>query len=224
MKEKIISIFLATICIIELNGCTATAVPQPPIHTKSVISERVIKQNIKTTNFALIKSLAENGDAKSQYLLGEMYFKGNNVIQDYSLAEKWFLKSADQGNTDAQTAIGSMYLNGYGVRQNPITAMEWHKKSASLGNSTAQAAIGLMYFKGNGITKSYPDAINWFKKSASLGNSTAQYYLGGIYGNGAYGVKADESIAKEWFGKSCDNKNLDGCKCYIGKHYNGCGW
>lgn len=46
------------------------------------------------------KSLCEDagrGDAKAQGLLGEMYYFGQGVKQDYSQAKEWFGKSCDNG-------------------------------------------------------------------------------------------------------------------------------
>ena len=45
-----------------------------------------------------IRSLAEQGDADAQFLLGFMYAYGKGVAQDFAKAVKWYRKAAEQGN------------------------------------------------------------------------------------------------------------------------------
>jgi len=66
---------------------------------------------------AASKLLAEQGNAQAQYEMGEYYFNGYDVPQNYAIADTWYQKSAAQGNADAQTAIGLAYYNGDGVRR-----------------------------------------------------------------------------------------------------------
>ncbi len=46
---------------------------------------------------ALVKK-AEKGDATAQYDLGEAYYRGNGVEQDYDKALEWYRKGAAKGN------------------------------------------------------------------------------------------------------------------------------
>ena len=65
-----------------------------------------------------LKRLAsEQGDAKAQFRLGEMYENGEGVEKDYREAVKWYTKAAQQGLASAQNNLGGMYRNGYGVVQ-----------------------------------------------------------------------------------------------------------
>ena len=48
---------------------------------------------------------AEEGDAFSQYFLGDMYADGDGVPQDYAEAVRWFRLAAEQGNVDAQSIL-----------------------------------------------------------------------------------------------------------------------
>src|SRR6266480_2303878 len=45
---------------------------------------------------------AEQGDAKSQFQLGAMYYYGKGVAKDYVEAARWYSKSAEQGDANAQ--------------------------------------------------------------------------------------------------------------------------
>ena len=54
---------------------------------------------------------------------------------------------------------------------------------------------------------------NQVHRLANQGNSYAQYSLGRMYYKGE-AVRENTSLAKEWFGKSCDNGNQNGCDIY----------
>jgi hypothetical protein len=61
------------------------------------------------------KKAAEQGDARAQNSLGQMYVSGQGVPQDYKEALKWFRLAAEQGHEDAQFGLAVMYITGDGV-------------------------------------------------------------------------------------------------------------
>ncbi|GAB2789746.1 hypothetical protein GCM10027040_15020 [Halomonas shantousis] len=88
----------------------------------------------------LVRSMAEQGDARAQYSLGIMYARGQGVSRDDAEAIKWYRKAAQQGLTDAQYALGTQYANGDGVAQDKIQALRWITLAAEAGDRQAQAA------------------------------------------------------------------------------------
>ncbi|MBW2740392.1 MAG: sel1 repeat family protein [Deltaproteobacteria bacterium] len=56
---------------------------------------------------------ANQEDGKAEYELGEKYFEGKGVPQDYAEAAEWYQKAAEIGNPNAQYKLGRMY-QGYG--------------------------------------------------------------------------------------------------------------
>jgi hypothetical protein len=78
--------------------------------------------------------LAEQGDFRAQYNLGQMYRDGQGVPQDYKTAMKWYSLAAEQGDGDAQINLGFMYGNGQGVPQDNVYAHMWGNIAASHGN------------------------------------------------------------------------------------------
>ena len=91
-----------------------------------------------------LSSLAQNGDAKAQNILGEMYVMGNGVPKDAAKAEEWFQKAAAQGYAPALINIGNMYYNGVGVPKDVAKAVEWYQKAAAQGEVVAQSYLGWM--------------------------------------------------------------------------------
>lgn len=77
------------------------------------------------TALKIARPIAEQGDARAQDFLGEMYEDGNGVAQDYREALKWYRLSAHQGNSWAQVDLGKLYSNGLGAPQDIVRAYMW---------------------------------------------------------------------------------------------------
>ena len=80
---------------------------------------------------------AEQGYAKAQYNIGQMYLRGDGVLQDYAEAVKWYRLSAEQGYAKAQYNIGQMYRRGEGVLQDNVRAHMWYNIAAANGYEKA---------------------------------------------------------------------------------------
>jgi uncharacterized protein len=89
------------------------------------------KQHNYKAAFQLAEPLAEQGDAKCQCLLGDLYKGGLGVNQDFAEAVRWYHKAADQGLHWAQNRLAVMYEKGRGVPQDYVQAYIWLNLSAS---------------------------------------------------------------------------------------------
>ena len=79
---------------------------------------------------------------------------------------------------------------------------------ANEGNSFAQKMMGDMYSHTD-LAKSFA----WYEKAAKQNDTLSQHNLGVMYENGT-GVRQDYKMAKEWYGKACDNGEQSGCNNY----------
>jgi hypothetical protein len=165
---------------------------------KAKAHERMLAETARVT---LLR--AQQGDAKSQFDLGHMYFHGEGVPQDYTKAAHWYRLSADQGNAAAQSGIGYMYHNGKGVPQNDAEALRWNLLSAKQGDAKAQNNIGTMYYYGQGVTQDYAESLRWYRKAADQGDAMAEGGIAYIYLYG-HGVTQDDAEALRWFRKAAD--------------------
>ncbi len=77
------------------------------------------------------KPLAEQGDARAQYLLGVMHHKGWGIPQNDAEAAKWTRLAAEQELAEAQNNLGFMYGTGRGVPQDYVQAHMWYNLAAS---------------------------------------------------------------------------------------------
>ncbi len=81
--------------------------------------------------------LADRGNARAQFFLGEMYLSGNGVKQDYAQALNFAHAAAQQGSAEAQYTLGGMYERGQGVPQDNVQALMWYSLRASSGDEPA---------------------------------------------------------------------------------------
>jgi TPR repeat protein len=81
--------------------------------------------------------LAEQGDARAQFRIGDMYSNGEGVPFNHKMAVKWNTLAAEQGYADAQYNLAWMYATGFGVLTNNNRAYMWLNLSAFNGNQGA---------------------------------------------------------------------------------------
>ena len=123
-------------------------------------------------DFKSLKALAEKGDAKAQFLLGDMYASGSLGKNDLVIKEavKWYRKSAEQGYAPAQYKLGVMYRYGAGVPKNNKQELKWYRKSAEQGYARAQFFLGTRYEFGEGVLEDDATAYAWYKIAAANGS------------------------------------------------------
>lgn len=64
--------------------------------------------------FALLRPLAEQGEAEAQNLLGLMFANGHGVARDDLRAVRWFRQAAQRNHGKAQRNLAYMLANGRG--------------------------------------------------------------------------------------------------------------
>lgn len=141
----------------------------------------------KTDNIQALRELhtsAEAGDADAQLNLGGLFFKGQEVAQDYAEAEKWFRIAALKGHPQAQFNLGMMYDTGLGVAVDHAEAAKWYRLAADQGLAIAQLNLGVAYATGQGILQNEPEAVKWLLLAADQGEAQAQFNLAVMYANG----------------------------------------
>lgn len=88
-------------------------------------AEAMAKEKPKT--FADYLEAAENGDARAQLIVGNLYYAGNlELKKDRKKAVEWWKRSAENGNDDALERLGKYYLY---IRQKE-KAVIWLRKYA----------------------------------------------------------------------------------------------
>ena len=139
-------LMVALLVIVSLYGCGAARMT--PARERKVNSDLCrtyyaglgVEPNLVEA-FEHCRRAAEQGDARSQGLLGWMYAQGDGVAQDLFEAARWLGHAAEQGNAAAQAYLGSMYFVGDGVAENHVEAVRWIRRAAEQGSATGQALL-----------------------------------------------------------------------------------
>jgi len=141
--------------------------------------------------------------------LGEWYYSGVGVSQNYAKSLEWFQKAAIQNHANAKNSIGFIYYGGQGVTQNYQEAVKWTRQAAEQNYAMAQNNMGELYRDGEGVAQNYQEAMNWFQKAAAQNYTKSQRYIGDLYYKGL-GVNVDYKKAMEWYMKAAgQNMPLD---------------
>lgn len=115
-------------------------------------------------------ALAQKGDVKAQYDVGNMYLKGQGTARNAREAFEWFSKAAEQGYSRAEYKLGYLYQTGTGVDKNLDKAYAWLKKSAQKDYTPAMFYLGNFY-AGRG---DYDSALTWYTRADEKGYHPAQ--------------------------------------------------
>ena len=153
MKRLILSVVLSSIL--------ATPAVAGPLEDASAAKMR------------LLRPLADQGNAKAQYELGNQYNEGWGAQNDAEVA-KWWRKAAEQGYVQAQVALAELYSAGwdgvsglYQVPQDYTEAVWWYRLAANQGSLLAQNNLGILFENGRGVPQDYVQAYMWFNLAAA---------------------------------------------------------
>jgi len=111
-------------------------------------------------------ALADEGDARAQFMMGTIYEQGLGVPQDLEAAARWYRRAADGGNASAQYNLGIFYQFGKGVPKDPAEAARWLLKAAEQGHGRAQNNLSTFYFTGVGVPRDPVEAWKWLTLSS----------------------------------------------------------
>ena len=178
--------------------------PNPP--SSSIVPDSAIGNASGEFYPLAARKAAEQGDANAQFNLGNAYYFGRGVPQDFAQAVLWYRKAAEQGVQNAELNLGNAYRTGQGVPQDYATAVVWYRKAAEKGDAEAQNNLGVSYYYGKGVVTDYAQADEWYRKAAEEGNTDAQFSLGASYALGK-GVPQDYAQAAVWYRKAAEQGN-----------------
>lgn len=115
-------------------------------------------------------ALAQKGDVKAQYDVGNMYLKGQGTARNAKEAFEWFSKAAEQGYSRAEYKLGYLYQTGTGVDKSLDKAYSWLKKSAQKDYTPAMFYLGNFYAS----RADYDSALTWYTRADEKGYHPAQ--------------------------------------------------
>lgn len=120
------------------------------------------------------KQAALAGVSTAMYNLGVLYFNGQGVPQDYSIAHRWFDSAAKRGNAYAQLQLGLMSLTGQGMPKDPNQEFYWYMRAAQQGLPAAEFDLAVMYHNGDAVKRDDVRAYAWLLLAQKGGIDTSQ--------------------------------------------------
>jgi TPR repeat protein len=154
------------------------------------------------------------GDWIAMGNIGDMYFNGNGVKQDYDIALKWYTKEREAAKDlsyVADISIGNIYIELKKYKEaielyNNIISRARKDFSYNLftnGWGEANVKLGDMYYEGKGLKKDYKQALEYYKKAAKLSfggdvRGEALLKIGDMYEYGYGGTKNNNEALKYW--------------------------
>jgi TPR repeat protein len=105
---------------------------------------------------AWLHKAAEQGEAASQYLLGELYEEGGMRLTA--------VKQPD-GSYQGEPSIASS-----AIPKNYTEAAKWYRRAAAQGIALAQNRLGTLYANGTGLPQDYSQAYFWLNVGEAGGS------------------------------------------------------
>ena len=167
----------------------------------------------------IFEKLAENGNGRAMYYLGEYYIQGNlGIKRNQEKGEFWRKKGADLGDVLAKLNTGYSY-DKHSKERNIIMGSVFSevKKLAESGDIIAQYELADLYMGGYPNEENLELGISWLERAGKNGYFRAQCKLGDYY----YDEGAQRNISKalEWYTKASDQGNAE-AKFMLGIIYN----
>ena len=177
---------------------------------------------------ALLSSLAfanselerqcNNGDAGSCFDLGNLYYNGDDVKQDYNKAMEFYGKACEMGHANGCYHLGYLYNFGEGVKQDYKKASELYNKACEMNNALGCDSLGILYYKGKGEKQDYKKAMKFVIKTCEIDTEICENTLEELYIE-----NSDYKNLMDIGNNLCEKDNAFGCILLGGLYYNGFG-
>lgn len=123
-------------------------------YNEGLIYPKNFKKAVENYKIAAVKN-----NASGQFNMGQAYYYGEGVDQDYKVAFDWYQKAANQGYDLAYIQLSRYYEKGLLAPKNISKAIKLLEKPAKNGEPTAQYNLAILYKNENNL-----DKFNYWKE------------------------------------------------------------
>ena len=133
------------------------------------------------------KMLEEVDDPDKYGLLGNLFWWGRGVDQNYEKAVEIYRKGMEMGSGYATSELGSAFSMGSafsierGVEEDDEKAAELFRKGMNMGSGSAAANLGNAFWCEKGVEQSYEKAVELYRKGMNMGSGSAAANLGNAF-------------------------------------------
>lgn len=149
-----------------------------------------------------LEQKARDGSASSAKTLGRIYRDGEFMAKDSSIAEDWFLRSANLGDAGAMHDLALMLLAGPADDNTSGEALKWLRLAATAEHGGALTALARLHLKKkHGLD---PEAaVELLERGVAVGHPGAMQELARLFAKGGL-VLQDRQKAIELARKGAD--------------------
>jgi TPR repeat protein len=177
--------------------------------------------NLVKANACYQKARAQ-GYAAASYRLGQNYYYGTSIAQDFTQARQLLEEAEARGYQDGEmyNILGVIYGSGQKVAVDLIKATAYYQKARIQGNATASRNLGINYYHANGVPQDFIQSRQLLEEAEARGYQDGEMYniLGVIYGEGK-GVFANRVKANAYYEKARALNGSAGASCNLGHNY-----
>lgn len=155
--------------------------------------------------FVWYETAANAGNIDAIYWLGNFYYDGTVVEENFKKTFECYKKAAIEGHADAMNNYADMYFRGEYVEKDDKRAYELFSIAAKRGVAESMYTLGYMYENGVGTEKDLVTSNYWFTQSALAGDVFAANRLGNEEFQNNQG---DEAF--RWYQMAADKQDVDG--------------
>lgn len=162
-------------------------------------AERLYLEGKMDDAFELFKTLAEKGNNRAMFFMGEYYTHGyGHIAKDSAKAREWRSKGRDAGDILATLNVAYSLPNDSEERNTIfVNVFESVKNLAESGDIIAQNELADLYTLGHGCERNDAEGLRWLESSAEGGYWRSMAKLGDIYID-----KKNYSEAFKWYKKA----------------------
>lgn len=92
----------------------------------------------------ILAPIAVSGSVLACRKIGEIYYRGFGVVQNFQAAHAWLKLSAEKDDPESLFMMGTMYQFGMGVKQDMVTAKQFFERAAKQGHSKSIESLKII--------------------------------------------------------------------------------
>jgi hypothetical protein len=157
--------------LVILSLSAAPQAQSPPVTSWNINELGSSAKDLSQAELPALRSRAEAGEARAQFLLGLAYEYGYaGLTKDVAEALRWNTRAAEQGIGLAETWVGDFYYDGIGVPIDYAAALGWYRRGSEHGYAPASRYVGDFHLFGLGTDRNPEQAIEWYSRAAAQGD------------------------------------------------------
>jgi len=167
--------------------------------------------------FLALNSLLDTNNPEVFNLLGDLYYSGEFVDQNYGIAKDYYQKAINLDFAPAFIKIGVMHENGYFFDIDIEVANKYYLLAHDLGNSTGTYYFAVNLQFGAGVKQNINRSIEFYEEAIRRGNESAVIDLANLYVNEDFNILDYEK--SYYLFKSLADKGVNDAQYNLGQMY-----